>query len=78
MLDTCTERLEGILADAERLMFCESPSDDLAAIARSADVVTEVVGDALRRGWASTSTPERIVVTAARTCGGVWGRAGRS
>jgi len=47
MLNSCTERLEDILADAERLMACESPSDDLEAVARSADVVADVVGKRL-------------------------------
>ena len=61
MLETCTVRLGAILADAERLMSCESPSDDLAAIARSADVVADVVGARLAEAGLP-STPERIVV----------------
>ncbi|WP_179398171.1 M20/M25/M40 family metallo-hydrolase [Demequina lutea] len=61
MLDTCSERLGAILDDAQRLMSCESPSDDLAAIARSADVVAEVVGARLAEAGLP-STPERIVV----------------
>jgi glutamate carboxypeptidase len=61
MLETCTARLGAILADAERLMSCESPSDDLAAIARSADVVADVVG-ARFADVGLPATPERIVV----------------
>ena len=61
MLETCTARLGAILADAERLMSCESPSDDLAAIARSADVVADVVGARLAEAGLP-STPDRIVI----------------
>lgn len=61
MLETCTARLGAILADAERLMLWESPSDDLAAIARSADVVADVVGARLAEAGLP-STPDRIVV----------------
>ena len=61
MLDTCTERLQGIVADAERLMSCESPSDDLEAVARSADVVEAVVGARLAEVGLDVA-PERIVV----------------
>jgi glutamate carboxypeptidase len=61
MLETCTARLGAILADAERLMSCESPSDDLAAIARSADVVAEVVSARLAEAGLP-SAPDRIVV----------------
>ena len=34
-----SEKLSGLLADTRELVECESPSDDLAAVARSADVV---------------------------------------
>lgn len=61
MLDSCTERLGALLADAERLMACESPSDDLDAIARSADVVTDVVGARLAE-VGLPSAPERLVI----------------
>lgn len=47
---------DALLADVERLVCCESPSADLAAVARSADLVGEV-GTA-RLGAA----PERIVI----------------
>jgi len=45
-----------LLADIERLVSCESPSTDLAAVARSAEVTAEV-GSALLG-----STPEYIVL----------------
>ncbi|WP_394619959.1 M20 family metallopeptidase [Lentzea sp. JNUCC 0626] len=45
-----------LLNDIERLVSCESPSDDLAAVARSAEVTAEV-GAALLG-----AEPERIVV----------------
>ncbi len=48
--------LEGILADLRELIECESPSSDLAAVARSADLVTRI-GTA-RLGVA----PERIEI----------------
>ncbi|MEW1722921.1 M20 family metallopeptidase [Streptomyces sp. NPDC093109] len=48
--------LPGLLAGIERLVTCESPSSDLAAVARSADVVAEL--GAARLGAA----PERIVL----------------
>lgn len=43
IVDACQAHLEPLLADAERLIRHESPSDDPAAIAVSADLVTEVV-----------------------------------
>ncbi len=45
-----------MIADIERLVCCESPSDDLAAVARSAEVVAAV--GAARMGAA----PERLVL----------------
>ncbi|MGH1565764.1 M20 family metallopeptidase [Mumia sp. DW29H23] len=39
-LDTVS--LDAVLLDIERLVRCESPSDDLAAVARSAEVVAEI------------------------------------
>jgi glutamate carboxypeptidase len=48
--------LEGILADVRELIECESPSSDLAAVARSADLVARI--GTTRLGVA----PERIVV----------------
>lgn len=61
MLDSCVERLDAMIADAETLLACESPSSDLAAIARSADVVAEVVGARLAEAGL-TAAPERLVV----------------
>ncbi|MFK3678515.1 M20 family metallopeptidase [Microbacterium sp. NPDC090218] len=48
--------LDLVLADIETLVSCESPSDDLEAVARSADVVA-VLGERLLG-----VTPERIVI----------------
>ncbi len=48
--------LSGLLADLQTLVECESPSSDLAAVARSADVVAQV--GTVRLGVA----PERIVI----------------
>ncbi|HEX6446201.1 MAG TPA: M20 family metallopeptidase [Streptosporangiales bacterium] len=42
LLDACRDRLPRMLDDVERLVTCESPSDDLDALDRSAEVVTEV------------------------------------
>ncbi len=61
MLETCTERLKAIVSDSERLMSSESPYDDLDAISRSADVVTEVFGARLAE-VGLTAKPERIVI----------------
>lgn len=47
--------LPGILADIEELVTCESPSEDLAAVARSADVVAAMGERHLGQA------PERIV-----------------
>jgi len=44
IVDACSAQLEPLLADAERLIRHESPSDDLVAIEASADLLTEVVG----------------------------------
>ena len=56
MLERMTAALPGMLADLEELVRCESPSRDLAAVARSADVVARI-GTA-RLGVA----PERVVL----------------
>ncbi|MGH3471259.1 MAG: M20/M25/M40 family metallo-hydrolase, partial [Nocardioidaceae bacterium] len=48
--------LEGMLADLRELIECESPSSDLAAVARSADLVARI--GTTRLGVA----PERVVV----------------
>lgn len=51
--DAWTDQL---VADIERLVRCESPSDDLAAVARSADVVAALGAERLG------TDPERIVI----------------
>lgn len=51
-----TNTIDDLLADIERLVRCESPSTDLSAVARSADVTADV--GAARLGVA----PERIVL----------------
>src|SRR5215470_15853500 len=50
------ERLPALLADVEALVTCESPSADLAAVARSADVVARIGARHLG------AEPERIVL----------------
>ncbi|GAB4056024.1 M20/M25/M40 family metallo-hydrolase [Catellatospora paridis] len=55
LLTRMQDALPGLLVDIEELVTCESPSDDLAAVARSAEVVARVGGR--RLGVA----PERIV-----------------
>ena len=49
-------RLPAILADTEELVKCESPSADLEAVARSADIVADVGARHLG------SVAERIVI----------------
>lgn len=56
LLDACRARLPGMLDDVERLVSCESPSDDRDALAHSADVVADVGGRVLG------AAPERIVL----------------
>jgi len=56
LLDWAEASLPGMLLDLERLVRVESPSSDLDAVARSADVVAEI-GER-RIGFA----PERIVI----------------
>jgi len=51
-----TASLSGLVADICTLVECESPSDDLAAVARSAEVVAEVGTERLG------AAPERIVL----------------
>lgn len=55
-VDRMATRLPDLLADIEELVGCESPSTDLAAVARSADVVARVGERRLGRA------PERIVL----------------
>ncbi|MEU7003611.1 M20 family metallopeptidase [Nonomuraea sp. NPDC046570] len=49
-------REAALIADIERLVRCESPSDDLAAVARSAEMVAEV------GAWHLGAEAERIVI----------------
>ncbi|RZT66449.1 glutamate carboxypeptidase [Microcella alkaliphila] len=56
VLAAAERSLPDMLTDLERLIRCESPSADLAAIARSADLVAEI--GASRLG----TQPERLVV----------------
>lgn len=42
LLESAQARLPELIADLERLVMCESPSADLSAVARSADVVAAV------------------------------------
>src|SRR5690348_5662202 len=51
-----TAALPAMLADIEALVTCESPSTDLAAVARSADVLAHVGTQRLG------AAPERIVL----------------
>ncbi len=50
-----------MLEDAQRIIECESPSDDLVANARSAEVVADVLGGILAQA-SLPSEPERIVI----------------
>ncbi len=56
LVETTTAALPAMLADVERLVQCESPSADLAAVARSADLVAEI--GTQRMG----AEPDRIVL----------------
>ena len=60
LLDDAIARLPAMLDDALRIIECESPSDDLEAITRSARVVGEVLGARLAAAGLP-SEPERIV-----------------
>lgn len=56
LMETMVEALPSMLADVDRLVRCESPSADLGAVARSADLVAEI--GTQRMG----AEPERIVL----------------
>ncbi len=56
LLDDAGRRLPLLLADLELLVRCESPSADLAAVARSADLIARIGADRLGL------SPERIDV----------------
>lgn len=61
IVDACRTHLNPLLADAERLIRHESPSDDRAAIEVSADLVTEVVGERFAAAGIVAGA-ERIVI----------------
>lgn len=61
IVNACRARLEPLLADAERLIRHESPSDDPAAIAASADLVTDVVSERFAAAGITASV-ERIEI----------------
>jgi len=56
LVETTSDALPAMLADVEKLVRCESPSADLEAVARSADLVAEI--GAHRMG----AEPDRIVL----------------
>ncbi|GIG54396.1 M20/M25/M40 family metallo-hydrolase [Demequina activiva] len=61
MIDAVSARLPAMLEDVTRIIECESPSDDHAAIARSAELVTQVLGARLA-GAGLPAEPERLVI----------------
>ncbi|MFW7414953.1 M20/M25/M40 family metallo-hydrolase [Demequina sp. SO4-18] len=61
LLDDARARLTTMLDDALRLIECESPSHDHAAIERSADVTAEVLGATFEAAGLPPE-PERIVI----------------
>lgn len=65
-------RLPGLLADTERLIGVESPSEDLEAVARSARVVADVVGARLAEAGLA-SEPERIDIDGCHHLRWSWG-----
>jgi glutamate carboxypeptidase len=61
ILDACQSRMPAMLADVERIIRFESPSDDHAAVAQSADLVADVLGARLAQSGIDAPA-ERIVV----------------
>lgn len=61
LVDACREHLSPLLADAERLIRHESPSDDRSAIVASADLVARVVGERFAAAGIEAET-ERVVI----------------
>lgn len=61
LVDASREHLSPLLADAERLIRHESPSDDQSAIAASADLVARVVGERFAAAGIEAET-ERVVI----------------
>lgn len=60
-LEAAHARLDALLADTLRLIALESPSEDHAALARSADLVAEVVGARLAEAGLPLA-PDRIEI----------------
>ncbi len=61
IVDACQAQLSPLLADAERLIRHESPSDDRAAIVASAELVAAVVGARFEAAGIAVDV-ERIVI----------------
>ena len=61
ILDDAYAHVDAMVADAIALIHCESPSEDRAAIERSADVTARVLGSRLAAAGLR-SEPERVVV----------------
>jgi glutamate carboxypeptidase len=61
LLEDARARLAAILADSEQLIRCESPSEDLEAVARSAEVVASVLGARLAEAGLSPA-PEVLQI----------------
>lgn len=61
ILDDARARAEAMVADALTLMRCESPSEDPAAIERSAEVTARVIGDRLAEAGLDHE-PDRLVI----------------
>lgn len=61
LLEDASARLPAMLQDVRRIIECESPSDDLDAITRSAALVADVLGTTLTEAGLP-GTPETIVI----------------
>lgn len=61
LFEDASARLPVMLQDARRIIECESPSDDLDAIARSAQLVADVLGATLASAGLP-GAPETIVI----------------
>lgn len=61
LFDDASARLPAMLADVRRIIECESPSDDLEAISRSAALVGDVLGATLTEAGLP-GTPETLVI----------------
>ena len=61
LFDDASARLPAMLHDVRRIIECESPSDDLEAIARSATLVADVLGPTLTEAGLP-GTPETLII----------------